>query len=286
MRQYADLVKEVLAHGQLSEDRTGVGTLRLFGNMLRFNDTGRWFPATTLKYLALGQVAKELLCFLRAYQWLSEFNGVGCNIWDANARAWTAGQQRGQPEGEAWLGRVYGVQWRRWNSVVSDSAGIASARQVDQLAWVAQSLREDPTSRRHVVTAWNPGELDQMCLPPCHVLFQFYCRAPLFLDCCVYMRSVDLMLGLPFDVASYALLTAIMAREVGRQPGNLSMMMGDTHVYVNHLKGAAEMLERRTHPLPQLELDPACRGLDSFRPEHVKLLNYNANPPIKFELNV
>lgn len=292
MRPYATLVSDVLDHGEAVEDRTGIGTLRLFGNMLKFYDIARWFPAVTLKKLHFGQVAAELYAFLQGFEWLSEFNEqAGCKVWNDNARAESWRSENRTPDEDVWLGRIYGVQWRRYlgfRHLMDDEGNISSQEpvMVDQLRTVVESISSNPNSRRHVVSAWNPAELDQMCLPPCHVLFQFYCRNPLWLDCCVYMRSVDLMLGLPFDIASYALLTAIVARETGRQPGTLNMMMGDCHVYRNHVEGAYEMLRRPTRPLPQLYLDPACRGIDSFRPEHARLENYDPNPGINFKLNV
>lgn len=284
MQQYINLVKEVLRNGEpRTARRAGVRTLALFSPPdLKFEQVSTQFPAITIKALAFQQVAKELYCFLQGYEMLEQFNRAGCHIWDANARQvdWVKNYDPAGVLNES-VGRIYGVQWRGWRR----HDRIEGMYEIDQLAGVIKQARENPHSRRMLVSAWNVAEMDEMCLPPCHAFFQIYLRSPAFLDLKFYMRSLDLMLGAPFDIASYALLMHILARDVGCVPGTLTMAMGDVHIYDNHIEGAMEMVKRAPRLGPQLILHPKCMGVDSFEPEHAELRGYSHHPAMKFTLN-
>ena len=270
MKQYLDLVKKILIQGEDRGDRTGIGTRALFGEKMIFDNVHSHFPAVTCKHLAFKPMAAELYCFLQSYEFKAQFNAAGCKIWDGNIDAWNA---------QGWAGRIYGVQWRKWQSKYSVDS-------VDQIAELIKTANARPTDRRLVVTAWNPGELTQMCLPPCHMFFQVYCREPGILDLQVYLRSLDMMLGAPFDIASYALLMHILGRDLDRIPGTLTLVSGDTHIYKNHISAAIEVINRRPLDLPHLVLSPECRGVDSFLPEHATLNGYISHPAVNFPLNV
>jgi len=257
-RQYLALLDEVLRTGVRKADRTGVGTLSLFGRQLRFA-LAEGFPLLTTKKVHFRSVAIELLWFLRGetnVRWLQE---RGVTIWDEWAR----------PDGE--LGPVYGHQWRRWQA--------PDGRRIDQIARLVEGLRRDPDSRRHVVSAWNPADLDRMALAPCHALFQFYV-AEGRLSCQLYQRSADLFLGVPFNIASYALLTHMVAQVTGYVPHELVLSFGDMHLYLNHLDQARLQLARTPRPLPRLRLDPSVSDLFAFGPEHCVLEGYEPHPPI------
>ena len=258
MQAYLELLREVRQSGALRGDRTGTGTLSVFGRQLRF-DLSQSFPAVTTKKLQWKSMAYELLWFLRGdtnVGWLHEH---GVHIWDAWAN----------PQGD--LGRVYGAQWRSWRG--------ADGAVVDQIAAVVQSLRTQPESRRHIVSAWNPAEVDDMALPPCHALFQFYV-ADGKLSCQLYQRSADLFLGVPFNIASYALLTCMMAQVTGLQRGEFVHTFGDAHIYVNHLAQVDEQLSRGALPPPTLWLNPDCRELEQFGYDDLRLENYRHAPAI------
>lgn len=289
MRQWHEVMAAVLADGEPRSDRTGVGTQALFGRALEF-DLREGFPAVTTKRLGFGQVRAELAAFLAGAQSLAEFHEKGCSIWDANGLApyW-------RPKSEGDLGRIYGVQWRRWRSCKADGGGSALAcRETDQLANLVAGLRRDPHGRRHLVTAWNPGELDDVCLPACHVLFQAYASdgagAPGrgWLDLAVYMRSVDLFIGLPFDVASYALLQHLICRSLGdeRRPRHLRFFLGDAHVYRNHEAQAVQALSRGPLALPRLALADGCPGVLGFEPGQAWLEGYECHAAIAAPMNV
>lgn len=281
MHQYIELVKKVLKDGEpRTARRAGVRTLALFSPAdLRFENVSTQFPAITCKELRFDQVAKELFCFLKGYEMLEEFKKAGCNIWTANATepGWVKKYDPagvGIPES---VGRIYGVQWRRWR--------LLDGEEVDQLRNVIDRAKDNPHSRRMLISAWNVGEMDEMCLPPCHAFFQIYVRSPAFLDLKFYMRSLDLMLGAPFDIASYALLMHIISRDMGLVPGTLTMSMGDVHIYENHIGGAMDMIKRNPRLGPQLILHPQCMGIDDFKPEHAELRGYSSHPSMKFALN-
>jgi thymidylate synthase len=263
-RQYLELLEEVLEHGALKSDRTGTGTRSVFGRQLRFG-LARDFPLLTTKKLHLKSILYELLWFMRGdtnVRWLQQH---GVTIWDEWADA----------SGE--LGPVYGHQWRHWRT--------PDGREIDQLRQVVEQIKARPDSRRHLVTAWNPADIDRMALPPCHALFQFYV-AEGSLSCQMYQRSADLFLGVPFNIASYALLTLMIAQVASLQPGEFVLTLGDAHLYLNHLEQAREQLRRAPRPLPHMRLNPAVRNLFEFRYEDFTLQGYDPHPAIKAPIAV
>jgi len=263
-QQYLDLLAHVLEHGAAKGDRTGTGTRSVFGRQLRFAlDDG--FPLLTTKKLHFKSIAYELLWFLLGktnVQWLRE---RGVTIWDEWADA----------EGE--LGPVYGSQWRSWKA--------PDGRSIDQISRVIDSIRREPDSRRHVVTAWNPADVDRMALPPCHALFQFYV-ADGRLSCQLYQRSADLFLGVPFNIASYTLLTLMVAQVTALRPGDFVHTLGDAHLYVNHFGQAREQLARAPRPFPRIRLNPAVKELFEFRYEDFSLEGYEPHPAIRAPIAV
>ena len=287
MKAWLDLLHKVMLHGAQREDRTGVGTKSLFGVTLKVGNYESAFPAVTAKKLIFQQVAAELACFLKGHSTLSEFHREGCVIWDGNGTSEEWLKRQRWPED---LGRIYGVQWRDWRGTVIDieSESVQRMVRVDQLKVLVEGLKADPYSRRHLVTAWNPAELDIMCLPPCHVMFQCYVRKmgpKQFLDICVIMRSVDLFLGLPFDIASYALLQRLLAKETGLSSGELTFMMGDAHIYLNHLSQVEQVLSNGTLKPPTLKLAPEA-SLFNFSSFQAELENYQFHAVVKAPLNV
>ena len=264
MKVYLDLLRDVRDHGVDRQDRTGTGTRSVFGRQLRF-DFQRGFPAITTKFLHFRSIIHELLWFLRGetnVAWLQEH---GVRIWNEWA----------DDEGE--LGPIYGYQWRSWPT--------ADGANIDQISQVIEQIRRDPDSRRHVVSAWNVGEIKDMALPPCHLLFQFYV-AEGRLSCQLYMRSADLFLGVPFNIASYSLLTMMIAQVCRLEPGEFVLTLGDAHLYLNHLEQIDTQLSRDPHPLPTMRLDPEVEGLLDFRYEHFKLENYRHHPAIRAPIAV
>ena len=264
MRQYLELMELALKRGTEKRDRTGTGTLSLFGHQMRF-DLAEGFPLVTTKKLHLKSIIYELLWFLRGdtnVRWLHEH---GVTIWDEWA----------DENGE--LGPVYGRQWRSWPT--------GDGSTIDQIDWVAREVRRNPDSRRLIVTAWNPADLSRMALPPCHCLFQFYVLEGR-LSCQLYQRSADIFLGVPFNIASYALLTMMIAQVTSLKPGEFIHTLGDAHLYVNHLEQAREQLERKPFPLPRMRLNPDVTDLFGFRYEDFALQNYRAHPHIKAEVAV
>jgi thymidylate synthase len=263
-RQYLDLMRHVLEKGHRKTDRTGTGTLSVFGGQMRF-PLGEGFPLLTTKKLHFKSIACELLWFIQGstnVRWLQD---RGVTIWDEWADA----------EGE--LGPVYGHQWRFWEA--------ADGRRIDQLAQVIDSIRRTPDSRRHVVTAWNPGDVPRMKLPPCHALFQFYV-AEGRLSCQMYQRSADIFLGVPFNIASYALLTAMVAQVCDLQPGEFIHTLGDAHLYLNHLDQAKEQLSRAPRTLPRLQLNSRVKDLFAFQYEDITLEGYDPHPSIRAPIAV
>lgn len=264
MRQYLDLLDHVLTHGTPKGDRTGTGTLSVFGHQMRF-DLSEGFPAVTTKRLHLKSVVGELLWFLRgstSVRWLQE---QGVSIWDEWA----------DEHGE--LGPVYGYQWRSWPT--------PGGGHVDQIAQVIDSIRTNPDSRRHIVSAWNVADIGQMALPPCHTLFQFYV-ADGRLSCQLYQRSGDIFLGVPFNIASYALLTHMVAQVCELEVGDFVHTLGDAHLYTNHVEQAREQLAREPRPLPTLRLNPERKGIDEFEMGDVELFGYDPHPAIKAPIAV
>jgi thymidylate synthase len=263
-RQYLELLAEVLAHGALKSDRTGTGTRSVFGRQLRFG-LAESFPLLTTKKLHLKSIIYELLWFLRGdtnVRWLQQH---GVTIWDEWADA----------SGE--LGPVYGYQWRHWRS--------PDGREIDQLRQVVEQIKARPDSRRHIVTAWNPADVDKMALPPCHALFQFYV-AEGRLSCQMYQRSADLFLGVPFNIASYALLTLMVAQVAGLAPGEFVLALGDAHLYLNHLDQAREQIARAPRPFPRMRLNPAVRDVFGFAYDDFTLEGYDPHPAIKAPIAV
>jgi len=259
MKQYLDLMRHVLEHGDRKSDRTGTGTLSVFGWQMRFNlEDG--FPLLTTKKLHTRSIIHELLWFLQGDTNIRYLKENGVSIWDEWADA----------NGE--LGPVYGKQWRRWET--------PDGRTIDQIARLIDGLKNNPDSRRHIVSAWNPGEIDGMALPPCHALFQFYV-ANGRLSCQLYQRSADIFLGVPFNIASYALLLMMVAQVCGYRAGDFVWTGGDCHLYSNHLEQAKEQLSRETRPLPTLRINPEVKDLLGFRFEDFTLEGYDPHPHIK-----
>jgi len=259
MRQYLELMERVLAEGVEKRDRTGTGTLSIFGHQMRF-DLADGFPLVTTKKLHVKSIIYELLWFLRGDTNVKYLNEHGVSIWNEWADA----------NGD--LGPVYGKQWRSWPA--------PDGTTIDQIANVAAEIRRNPFSRRLIVTAWNPAQVDKMALPPCHCLFQFNV-ADGALSCQLYQRSADVFLGVPFNIASYALLTVVMAQVTGYKPGAFIHSIGDAHLYLNHLEQAQLQLSRPPRPLPTLRLNPAAKDLFALRYEDFSLEGYDPHPHIK-----
>jgi thymidylate synthase len=264
VRQYLDLLSHVLDNGTTKGDRTGTGTLSVFGYQMRFDLTAG-FPATTTKKLHMKSVIAELIWFLRGdtnVGWLQE---RGVTIWDEWA------DEHGD------LGPVYGRQWRSWPT--------PDGRSVDQIAAVIESIRTNPDSRRHIVSAWNVADIESMALPPCHTMFQFYV-ADGRLSCQLFQRSADIFLGVPFNLASYALLTMMVAQVCELEPGDFVHTLGDAHLYLNHLDQARLQLSREPRPLPQLRINPDRKGIDDFVESDLTLVDYHPHPAIKARIAV
>lgn len=264
MKQYLDLLDHVLKNGVVKKDRTGTGTISVFGYQMRFNlEDG--FPALTTKKLHLKSIIHELLWFISGDTNIKYLTDNGVKIWDEWA------------DKEGNLGPVYGYQWRSWPAYDS--------RKIDQLSNVIDSIKKSPDSRRHIVNAWNVGDLDKMALPPCHILFQFYV-ANGKLSCQLYQRSCDIFLGVPFNIASYSLLTLMVAQVTGLNPGEFIHTLGDAHIYLNHVEQVKLQLTREIFPLPKMILNPAIKDIFKFRFEDFTLADYKAHPHIKGVISV
>jgi len=264
MKQYLDLLEHVLQNGVQKADRTGTGTISVFGYQMRF-DLQQGFPVMTTKKLHLRSIIHELLWFLKGETNLDYLHANNVTIWDEWANE----------QGD--LGHIYGYQWRSWPSHDGQS--------IDQISNVIKSIKENPDSRRHIVSAWNVGELDKMALPPCHLLFQFYV-ADGKLSCQLYQRSCDIFLGVPFNIASYALLTMMAAQVTGLKPGDFVHTLGDAHIYLNHIEQVRLQLSREPFPLPQMIINPDKKNIFDFVFEDFKLVNYLSHAHIKGEISV
>ncbi len=275
-KTYLDLLQKVMDEGVDRADRTGTGTRALFGQTMRF-DMSKGFPALTTKKLAWKAVRSELLWFLEGSgdeNRLKKLNGSDKTIWSANAEApyW---KPKAKFDGD--LGRVYGVQWRAWQK--------PDGTTVDQIAEAIRLIKEEPTSRRIIVNAWNPGELDQMALPPCHMFFQFFV-ADGKLSLFMHQRSCDMFLGVPFNIASYSLLLHMVAQVTGLTPHEFVHSLGDTHIYNNHFDAVKEQLAREPYPFPTLKLNPEVKDIFSFKMEDIELEGYESHPTIKAPMAV
>lgn len=264
MKPYLDLMRHVLENGVHKDDRTGVGTLSVFGYQMRF-DLADGFPTVTTKKLHLRSIIYELLWFLQGDTNIRYLKENGVSIWNEWA------DEQGN------LGPVYGYQWRSWPT--------ADGQTIDQMSNVVRELKANPDSRRHIVSAWNVGDVDRMALPPCHTLFQFYV-AQGRLSCQLYQRSADIFLGVPFNIASYALLTMMVAQVTGYRPGEFVHTFGDAHLYCNHLEQARTQLARDPLPLPSMKINPDIDDLFRFRFEDFELVNYQSHPHIKAPIAV
>ena len=303
MKQYLDALRQVLEHGEQRDDRTGVGTRSLFGLQQRYN-LNESFPAVTTKKLAWRACVGELL-------WMVEGSGderrlaeITHGTSDGTATIWTpnalAPYWKPKSKFEGDLGRVYGVQWRRWRTPVEHKAetfkddfgntynrqGLLHIKEVDQLNDLIAGLKKDPFGRRHVLTAWNPGELDQMALPPCHMFAQFYVSRDRKLSCQMYQRSCDMFLGVPFNIASYSLLTHLIARTCDMAVGEFVHVLGDAHIYLNHVEQVKEQLDREPLPAPQLLLNPDVTDIFDFKMSDITLEGYTSHASIKAEMSV
>jgi thymidylate synthase len=264
MIQYLDLLRHVLEHGKPKADRTGTGTLSVFGAQARF-DLRKTFPLLTTKKVHTKSIIYELLWFLRGDTNVKYLHDHGVTIWDEWA------------DKDGGLGRIYGAQWRDWRTPDGHS--------LNQIHDVIAQIKKNPDSRRHIVTAWNPGEIDQMALAPCHALFQFYVLDG-ELSCQLYQRSADVFLGVPFNITSYALLTLMVAQVCGLKPGEFIHTFGDLHLYRNHIEQAKLQLSREPRPLPQMKLNPAVKNIDEFKFEDFELMGYDPHPAIKAPIAV
>ncbi len=264
MKQYLDLLSHVMEHGIEKRDRTGTGTLSTFGYQMRF-DLSEGFPLMTTKKLHLKSILYELLWFLSGSTNVRYLQEKGVRIWNEWADA------------DGNLGPIYGYQWRSWPA--------ADGRTIDQVSAVVDSIKRNPDSRRHIISAWNAGEIEKMALPPCHILFQFYVAGDR-LSCQLYQRSADIFLGVPFNIASYALLTLMMAQVTGYKPGEFIHTLGDAHIYLNHIDQVSLQLTRDPRPLPRMIVNKEVDNILEFKYEDFVLADYNPHPAIKGEISV
>lgn len=299
MKQYHDLLTDILNNGEEKDDRTGIGTCSVFGRHLRF-DLRRGFPAITTKKLAWKAVVGELLWFIEGSSDERRLAEITHGTKEGTVTIWTpnalAPYWKSKAEFEGDLGRVYGVQWRHWrkykelvNFGPAHLGGdrIATDRtEVDQLKNLIDGLQKDPNGRRHILSSWNVAEMDQMALPPCHVMSQYYVNKNKELSCHMYQRSVDVFLGLPFNIASYALLTHLIAQVCDLSVGELVISTGDTHIYKDHIDQVKEQLTREEYPLPTLWINPIVKNVDEFLIEDIRLENYQSHGQIKAKMAV
>lgn len=296
MKQYLELLSEILNNGQRESNRTGIDTLTLPGAMLKF-DLRDGFPAVTTKKLAFGQIRGELIGFLRGCTSAADFRALGCTVWDQNANENAAWLANGYRKGGDDLGRIYGTQWRRWRTYDRAVDGHVVESYIDQIAVALDIVRNNPESRRIIVNAWNPNDMDQCALPPCHYSFQLLPRSDGTLHMCMSMRSADMFLGVPFNIASYALLLELFAAWTGRTAATLTMFLADAHIYVNHIDQVKEQLGREPMKLPTPDIFDALPDgaraqlpleelLAALHPAAIRLVGYESHAAIKAPMAV
>ena len=303
MKNYHELLTDILTNGEQRGDRTGTGTISVFGRQLRF-DLQAGFPAITTKRLAWNAVKGELLWFLEGSGDERRLAEITHGSRDGTVTIWTpnalAPYWRPKAKFQGDLGRVYGVQWRKWRKFIERSEGTfrddfgnsyrrtnpTQIKEIDQVKELIEGIKRDPNSRRHILQSWNVGDLDQMALPPCHVMSQFYVSKDRKLSCQMYQRSVDVFLGLPFNIASYALLTHMIAQVCELDVGELIISTGDTHIYLDHVEQVHEQLTRAEFPLPKLQLNSAVMDIDSFTMNDIKLENYKCHTALRASMAV
>jgi thymidylate synthase len=291
MKTYLNLLEDILVNGEMRDDRTGVGTISVFGRQLRF-DLNAGFPAVTTKKLAWRAVKGELLWFLEGSGNERRLAEITHGTSDDKVTIWTPNaldpKWLSQNKSKGDLGRIYGVQWRSWDthSVRWTSSSESESVYVDQIAELIAGIKNNPNSRRHILSAWNVGELEQMALPPCHVLAQFYVSKDGRLSCHMYQRSVDVFLGLPFNIASYALLTHMIAHVCSLKVGELIISTGDTHIYLDHQDQVRQQLDRQPLELPELWLNPEIKDIDKFTMNDIQLVEYQSHDSIKASMAV
>ncbi|MCA9381002.1 thymidylate synthase [Candidatus Dojkabacteria bacterium] len=273
-KTYLEQLKFVLDNGKKRGNRTGVDTIGVFGMQARY-DLREGFPALTTKKLFFKSLKAELLWFLEGSSDYKRLNELGSKIWDANAKAdyW---KPKAKFDGD--VGRVYGVQWRSWRT--------PDGTEIDQIKNAIERIKTKPTDRRIIVSAWNPGEIDEMALPPCHIMFQFYVEENKYLSLQMYQRSADMFLGVPFNIASYSLLLAMIAQVTNLEPKEFIHVIGDAHIYENHIEQVQEQLSRKPYNPPELWLNPEIKDIDKFSMSDIKLKEYDYHPPIKADMAV
>lgn len=303
MIQYHNLLKDILANGEQKGDRTGTGTISVFGRQIRFN-LEEGFPAITTKKLAFNACKGELLWFLEGSSSERRLAEITHGTSDGTATIWTGNAQapywKPRAEFEGDLGRIYGYQWRRWQKTTTTGEEVryddfgnsyrggsgTKVQEIDQVQQLIEGLKRDPNGRRHIISAWNVGDLNDMALPPCHLMAMFYVTGQRKLSCQMIQRSADTLLGTPFNISSYALLTHMIAQVCDLGVGELMITMNDAHIYLNHIEQVKEQLTREPFPLPKLWLNPEIKDIDKFTMDDIKLIGYQSHPPIKAPMAV
>ncbi|KAM0682210.1 Membrane protein tms1 [Mitosporidium daphniae] len=285
--QYLNLIRTIINSGDKRPDRTGTGTLSIFGAQMRFSLRNNSYPLLTTKAVFLKGIIGELLWFIRGRTCSKELSDQGIRIWDGHGtKAYL--ESRGLPYEETDLGPIYGFQWRHFGAEYTSKEASYDGLGVDQLANLVEGIKKNPYDRRHLMSAWNPVDLDRMALPPCHVLCQFYVSSKGELSCIYYQRSCDFGLGVPFNIASYSLLTIMMAHVTGYTPGDVVSSMGDVHVYCDHIEGLSVQLERSPRPFPKLIIKDGIKRsrLEDFEISDFELIGYNPHPKIQLHMSV
>lgn len=283
--QYLALIKQIFASGHLRTSRQGGNVIGIFGHMMKFDLSDNHFPLLTTKRVFWRGIVEELLWFIKGDTNANHLKDKGIHIWDANAsKAYLTSQGLGHRE-EGDLGPVYGFQWRHFGAQYTDMHADYTGQGIDQLAKCIETIKSNPTDRRIVMSAWNPCDVGEMALPPCHTFCQFYVEDGKRLSCSMYQRSCDVGLGVPFNIASYALLTRLVAHVCHLEPGQFVHIMGDTHIYANHVDALKIQIERQPRPFPTLTINPDKRDIDTFTLEDLTLEDYNPHPAIKMDMS-